>query len=188
MGAGVHHRSPKRMVVVGTSGSGKTTLAHQAAERLGIAHVELDSLHWGPGWKPTPVEVFRARVSEALAGDAWAVDGNYSVVRDIVWSRADTLVWLDFPWLVVMGRVTWRTIRRTFTRQELWNGNRERFREAFFDRGSIILWALQTYSRRRREYPSLLAQSQFGHLHQVRLSSPRSAQMWLEALPSAPRA
>jgi hypothetical protein len=145
--------------------------------------VELDALHWDPGWNPAPVEVFRARVARALAGDAWAVDGNYSVVREIVWSRANTIVWLDFPWHVVMLRVTWRTITRSLTREELWNGNRERFSEAFFGRDSIILWALQTYSRRRKEYPGLLSQPRFEHLHKVRLPSPRAAREWLATLP-----
>jgi adenylate kinase family enzyme len=177
-------RLPQRTVVVGTSGSGKTTLASRLAARLGIPHIELDALHWDPGWNPAPREVFRARVERALAGDTWTVDGNYSAVRDITWSRADTLVWLDYPWHTVMGRVTWRTISRTLSRQELWNGNRERFREALFGRDSIILWALQTYSRRRREYPGLLSQPQHGHLHKIRLSSPRAAREWLASLPA----
>src|SRR6476659_9383882 len=49
----------QRIAVVGTSGSGKTTLARQLSGRLGLAHVELDALHWDPGWAPTPAEVFR---------------------------------------------------------------------------------------------------------------------------------
>jgi adenylate kinase family enzyme len=187
MKAGEHTQCLKRIAVVGTSGSGKTTLASRIAERLAIPHIELDALHWGPDWEPAPREVFRTQVAQALAGDRWAVDGNYSVVRDIVWGRADTVVWLDFPWHVVMGRVTWRTIRRSLSRRELWNGNRERFSQAFFDRDSIILWALQTYSRRRKEYPSLLDQPQFQHLRNVKLSSPRAAREWLDTLPAPSR-
>ncbi len=62
---------------------------------------------------------------EAVAGDDWVVDGNYGAVRDLVWERADTVVWLDLPRRVVMRRVAIRTIRRALTREELWNGNRE---------------------------------------------------------------
>jgi adenylate kinase family enzyme len=41
-----------RIQVVGTSGSGKTTLAKDLAKRLGIQHLELDSLHHQAGWTP----------------------------------------------------------------------------------------------------------------------------------------
>ena len=173
---------PRRTAVVGTSGSGKTTLARRLAQRLGLAHIELDSLHWGPDWTPAPREAFRERVAQALSGEAWTTDGNYSAVRDIVWGRADTVVWLDYSLSVVMGRVTWRTVRRCASREELWNGNRERFREAFFDRESIIWWALTSYRRRKRQYPALFRQPEYAHLCVVRLSSPRATREWLDSL------
>jgi adenylate kinase family enzyme len=172
----------RRIVVVGTCGSGKTTLARRLAQRLGIAHVELDSLHWGPDWTPAPREVFRERVAQALSGEAWTTDGNYRAVRDIVWRWADTVVWLDYSLPVVMGRVTRRTIRRSALREELWNGNRERFREAFLSRDSIIWWALTSYRRRKREYPVLFGQPDYAHLHVVHLASPRTADKWLNGL------
>ena len=175
--------APRRTAVVGTSGSGKTTLAGRLAQRLGLAHVELDSLYWGPDWTPAPRELFRERVARALSGEAWTTDGNYSSVRDIVWQRADTVVWLDYSLPVVMGRVTWRTIRRSALREELWNGNRERFREAFFGRESIIWWALSTYRRRKTQYPVLFEQPEYAHLRVVRLASPRATQEWLDGLP-----
>ena len=174
---------PQRVAVVGTSGSGKTTLAQRLARHLGVPHVELDALNWGPNWTPAPQEDFRKAASQALAGEAWVTDGNYHAVRDIVWSRADTVVWLDYSLGVVMARVTWRTIRRTVTRQELWSGNRERFREAFFGRESIIWWAFSTYGRRKREYPLLFDRSEYAHLDIVRLHSPRAARLWMETLP-----
>jgi hypothetical protein len=48
------------------------------------------------------------------------VDGNYSSVRDIVWERADTVVWFDLPYVAVMARTIRRTVRRTVTRRT-WN-------------------------------------------------------------------
>jgi len=178
-----HQVCRRRIAVVGTSGSGKTTLAHQLALRLGIPHVELDAIHWGPDWTPAPLEIFRERTAEALCGDAWTVDGNYSAVRGIVWNRADTVVWLDYSLPVVMGRVTWRTIRRTALREELWNGNRERFRDAFLGRESIIWWAFSTYRRRKKQYPALFGQPEYAHLRVVHLTSPRAAREWLDGLP-----
>ncbi len=175
---------PRRIVVIGTSGSGKTTTARQLAQRLGCPHVELDALHWEPNWTEAPLDVFRTRVAEALAGDAWVTDGNYSQVRDIAWGRADTVVWLDYSLPVVLWRVVWRTLRRSLTREELWSGNRESLRKALFSRDSIVLWSLQTYHRRRREYPALFARPEYAHLAVVRLPSPRATREWLTRLPA----
>ena len=177
----------QRIAIVGTSGSGKTTLARQLSDRLGLAHVELDALHWGADWAPTPAGIFRQRADAALGGDAWVVDGNYPEVRDLIWRRADTIVWLDYRLALIMWRLTLRTFRRVATRELLWNGNRERGLSAhFFSRDSIFLWALRTYGLRRREYPLLLASPAFAHLRAVRLPSPRATQVWLASLPGAP--
>jgi adenylate kinase family enzyme len=169
----------RRIVVVGTSGSGKTTMARQLARRLEIPHVELDALYWGPNWTPAPREVFRQQVERAIGGHEWATDGNYSAVRDIVWGRADTIVWLDYSLPVILWRVTTRTIRRAATREKLWNDNQENFSESFFSRDSIILFALQSYRRRRREYPILFARPEYAHLNPIRLCSPGAARRWL---------
>ena len=172
----------RRLAVVGTTGSGKTTMARRIAQRLAITHVELDALHWGPDWTPAPTEAFQERTAQALSGDAWVVDGNYSKVRDIVWSRADTVVWLDYPLPVILGQLAWRALRRVITREELWQGNRERFAAQFASRDSLFLWALRTYPRRRREYPVLLERPEYAHLNLAHLRSPRAARHWLATL------
>lgn len=170
---------------MGTTGSGKTTTARRLAETLGYPHVELDALHWEPNWTPAPVEVFRDRVRQAIQGACWVVDGNYSVVRDIVWPAADSVVWLDYSLPVIMGRLLRRTVRRSLCREELWNGNREHLLRALFSTDSILLWALRTYRRRRREYPELFRRPEHGHLKVIRLRTPRQTEAWLEMLGAA---
>lgn len=172
----------RRFSVIGTSGAGKTTTASQIAHNFGIPHVELDALHWEPNWTESPLDIFRERVSQALSGDAWAVDGNYSKVRDLVWGRADTLVWLDYWLPVIMWRLARRTLQRIVAREELWGGNRESLRMTLLSRDSILLWALQTYGRRKKEYPALLSQSEYSHLAVVHLRSPRATRDWLSSL------
>lgn len=169
----------QRVAIVGTSGSGKTTMAARIAARIGCPHVELDSLFWEPGWQEAETEVFRDRVRAALAGDTWTVDGNYRKARDIIWGRADTVVWLDYALPVVMWRLVKRTLKRAATREVLWAGNRENLWEHFFTRQSLFLWALQTHGRHRREYPEYLARPEFAHLTLVRLVSPRAADKWV---------
>lgn len=115
----------------------------------------------------------------ALSGDRWVVDGNYSAVRDIVWARADTVVFLDYPFGLVLRRLLRRTWRRSLHREELWNGNRETFRKSFFSRGSILIWLLRTYWKKRRQYPVLFQQPEYAHLVIVHLRSPQLAEQWL---------
>lgn len=167
---------------MGTTGSGKTTLASQIAERLTMPHIEQDALNWGPGWTTRPIEEFCTLVEEATRGDRWVIDGNYSHTRDIIWPRADTIVWLDYPLLLVLWRLWWRTWRRSLTREELWSGNRESLWKHFMTRDSLFLWALKTYRRRRREYPELLSQPQNNHLTLVHLHSPKQTSCWLTQL------
>jgi adenylate kinase family enzyme len=174
--------TPQRIHVIGTSGSGKTTFAGRVAECLEIPHVELDALHWGQNWTEPAVNEFREKVAAALEGDAWAVDGNYSKVRDIIWERADTVVWLDYPLPVVMARVIWRTFRRGLTREELWNENRERLIGNLFSKDSIILWSFTTYHRRKREYPELFKQPEYRHINFVRLRLSGEGREWVGSL------
>jgi adenylate kinase family enzyme len=178
--------SELRISVVGTSGSGKTTLARQIVQQFQIPHVELDALHWEPHWTMAEPAVFQARVEQALRGDRWVVDGNYSVVRPIVWSRANLVVWLDYEFPVVMRQVIWRTLKRVFRQEELWSSNRETFKQSFCSRDSIILWSLQTYRDRRKKYPVLFQQAEYQHLQVVQLRSSQAAQAWLSQLAQLP--
>ena len=172
----------QRISIVGTSGSGKTTLARQVSQCLAIPHIELDALHWEPNWIEVPNHVMRDRVSQALScGENWVVDGNYSQVRDIVWSQAKTVVWLDYSLPVIMSRLVRRTYQRLVTREEICNGNRETW-QTTFSRDSILLWALQTYRKKRKEYPMLLNKPEYAHLQVVHLHSPQAARDWLSRL------
>lgn len=173
----------QRIVVVGTTGTGKTILAQELSKRLGIPHVELDALYWEPHWIEPTVEVFREKVSRAVSGEAWVVDGNYSKVRDLVWPRADTIVWLDLSLPVILRRLARRTLQRLLTQEELWSGNRERLRTALFSRNSLFIWALKTYRRRRRDFSALPSNPEFAHLRIVRLRSPRAVEVWLSNIP-----
>jgi adenylate kinase family enzyme len=166
---------------VGCSGSGKTTLARSLASVLGVPHVELDALFHQPGWTPLDDETFRARVTAATEGSRWVVDGNYSTVREIVWGRADTVVWFDLPYAVVMGRTIRRTLRRTVTRQELWNGNRESWSNLYSwkPEKSIIAWAATRHGVYRRRYGDAEQDPRWVGLDFVRLRSQRQADAFL---------
>ena len=93
-----------------------------------MPYVEIDALYHLPGWQELPADELVAAIDSRTSADGWVVDGNYSDALDLVWSRADTVVWLDLPRRLVMRQVVRRTTRRMVRREELWNGNRERLR------------------------------------------------------------
>lgn len=168
---------------MGTLGSGKSTFALALAARLNVPYVELDELNWGPGWTQASAEELRGRVTEKIAGDSWVIDGNYwRKIGGLVWTRADTVVWLDLPWLVTFLRVLRRTIRRSLSRAALWNGNRETLREAFFSRDSLLLFSIRTARGRRRVGEQRLAQAGRPDLTVFRFRSQADADRWLESV------
>jgi hypothetical protein len=173
----------RRINVTGTSCSGKTTLARELATRLGVPHVEFDALFWGPDWTPVPPDVFRARLADALAVECWVADGGYAATRDITWSRADTVVWLDYPMPTVLARWARRTLRRIRSREEFWpgTGNRESVRNAF-RRDGLLWWILGTHRRRRRTMWA--AMHERSDLRWIRLRSPAEAARWLASVQS----
>jgi adenylate kinase family enzyme len=177
--------SVRRVSVVGTSGAGKSTLARALAGALDAEYLELDSVFHQPGWVPLPREEFRRRVAAAVAGERWVIDGNYtSQVKDLIWACADTVVWLDLPRRTVMRRIIWRSFRRAAARTELWNGNRERWRNFFsLDKEeSVIAWAWQTHAATRAKLEAAMADPGHSRLEFVRLTSPGAVRRFLQGL------
>jgi len=166
----------KRIAIVSSASSnGKTTLGRELAHRLDVPFHELDALHHGPGWTEASPEELRARVEPLLTGDGWVVDGYYrGKLGDLVPRSAELVVWLDLPVRVWLPRLVRRTMRRIVTREELWSGNRETFRNVFFSRNSLLYYSLRSHFRRRRAYTDELAPFDV-----VRLRTPKEVERWL---------
>ena len=176
------NRFPTRIVVVGTTGSGKTTTGRRIAQIVGAPHVELDALHWEADWTEADTETFRHRIADATAGERWVVDGNYAKGRDLIWPRAELIIWLDFSIARIFRNLLIRTTKRVATKEELWAGNRERLRTAFFSRDSLFVWALQTHWKKRRRYPEEFAAPEMAGVHVVRVRSPRATAAFIRSL------
>ncbi|ATL70807.1 P-loop NTPase family protein [Nocardia terpenica] len=169
----------RRIAVEGTSGSGKSTLAERISRRLGIAHIQLDAIHHQENWTPMPAAEFRAAVAERIAADAWVVDGNYhSKLGDLVWERVDVVLWFDLPRARVMWQIIRRTAGRIVTGRELWNGNREQWRNFFSlnPERSVIVWAWRTHAVNRARFLAARSDPAYGHIEFIRLRSHREAE------------
>lgn len=174
----------KRIVVIGVTSSGKSTLAETLARRFDMDFIDLDALHWEPNWQGAPLDVFRERVERATRAKKWAVAGNYHTVRDLIWSKADAVIWLDYPFLTVLWQLTRRTFKRWWNQELLWGTNREPLIQHFklWSQDSLFHWLFKTYWRRRREIPILLSEPGHQHLKLIRLKTPDETRIWLEGL------
>lgn len=170
----------QRVLVVGISGAGKSTLARELERRLGLPYHEMDALHFtGPGW--TVSASYAADAAAVAEGERWVLDSyGPEAVRDVLWRRADTVVWLDHPRRVVMCRVLLRSLRRSLLRERLFGGNRERWRE-WLRADHPAWWAWSRYASRRAEIGRLAGDARFAPLRVVRLRSPRAADAWLRS-------
>jgi hypothetical protein len=62
---------------------------------------------------------------------------------------------------------------------ELWNGNRETWRDLFAGRNSVVYWAFRGHLRHRRQWPNRFD----GDSRLVRLRSQDEVRRWLETVP-----
>ena len=172
----------ERFVVVGTSCCGKTLFSRQLARCLGYPCIELDELYWGPGWTPKPESEFRRLVGAAASAPRWIADGNYGRVRDLLWPRATTVVWLNYGFVTVLFRALRRTLHRIASGERLWHGNRESLVRSFISRDSILVWVMSTFHRRRREFEALRAGGYYPHLSWVEFRRPSDAKRYLRSI------
>lgn len=143
--------------------------------------IDLDALHWEPDWMEAQPEVFRERVWSAIQAPAWAIAGNYHVVRDLIWPRAEVVVWLDYPLRTIFWQLTRRTFKRWWTQELLWGTNRESLTKHFqiWSQESLYHWLFKTYWRRKRETPLLMKMPEHQHLHLIHFQHPKEAAEWL---------
>lgn len=128
---------------------------------------------------------FQRRVEEVVQAPTWVVDGNYTAVRNVIWERADAVVFLDLPLHVVLCRLVPRTVRMVVGRTELWNGNREPVSNlwSFNPERSVIAWSITHHAEYRRRYTEMMADLAWSHLTFIRLCTTTQVTQLLKNAP-----
>ncbi len=168
--------TPKRIAIVGTSGAGKTTLGRALAARLDAPFVEIDAIQHKAGWIRASDEELRAGIDAVIGGrDRWVVDNTcHRRLGEFITGRVELIVWLDLPLTTKLVRLVRRSYRRVTTRQVLWNGNRETWRDVFVGSDSVLQHMVRAHFRQRRALPHP------GHADRtVRLRSLDEVDRWL---------
>ena len=132
-----------KIVVLGVSASGKSLFARRLSSHLNIPLTHMDAIMWEPGWNHVGNTKVREELQKVMANDSWIIEGWIEPkARKLVFDRADTIIYLDYPRLLV----TWRYLKRWLKhrkapRAEL-NGSPEKFSFKFlklvFTKGEAI--------------------------------------------------
>jgi adenylate kinase family enzyme len=156
----------RRICILGPSNSGKSTLAEAIARKCGLQAIHLDQLHHLPhtDWEPRPPHEFAALHDEAILGDAWVIDGNYSRCMPQRFRRATGIILLDISTPLSLFRYARRCLSER-TRTGALEGGRDGIKWAMIHHIAVV-----TPGNRRR-YAELYRQLR---LPKLRLASARA--------------
>lgn len=172
----------KKINVLGTSGSGKSTFAKALAKKLGYPYIEMDSIFWQDNWQNLTDDIFFNTLDEKLSRPTWVLDGNYTRTIPVKWQDVDTVIWLDFPFYLVLGRALKRATTRIITGEKLWDTNNTESLERFLSKDSIIWWTVTTYHKNKVKNAQYQYNPEFSHIRFIRITSPKEAQDFLDNL------
>nr|WP_233175500.1 AAA family ATPase [Dyella sp. ASV24] len=101
-----------RICILGPSNSGKSRLALSIAHKCDLPPIHLDRLYHLPHthWQPRPKDQFLALHDEAITGERWVMEGNYSVCLPQRLARATGVIVLDVSTFTSLFRYTKRTL------------------------------------------------------------------------------
>lgn len=110
----------RRIHIVGGPGSGKTTLASSLAEHFSTSAHHLDDVALSegamPDFRPKRALSLRRRDVGLLSDNArWVTEGSYLWWTEVLFERADVIVWLDAPWPTAARRIVNRHARDYFS-------------------------------------------------------------------------
>lgn len=101
----------QKVMLIGCGGSGKSTLARKIHEITGLELLSLDRHYWHPNWVKTASDEWALKIEQLCERPNWVMDGNYGGTMDYRLSKADTVIFLDFPTWICLSRVLKRTLR-----------------------------------------------------------------------------
>ncbi|MEV6702600.1 adenylate kinase [Streptomyces sp. NPDC051453] len=175
----------QKIALFGQPATGKTTLAKWLSTELGYPHTDLDGLLFTPDG-PLPLEEFRRQAAEVAQHDEWIVEGNFSKLADVVWHRADVLVWLDFPLILVLYRIVRRSLSQLAGHEDSAQARQLTWRKAFFVRRSLLRTAIRKYRRNRPRYAQQVDETADLGVQVIRLRSPREVRRWKTEMRKGP--
>jgi adenylate kinase family enzyme len=164
----------QRVLIIGSPGAGKSTIAHALAALTGLPLHNLDRMHWLPGWVERDRAEGLIELRGVLAQDRWIIDGNYGSSLPERLTRADTVIWLDYPTHLCLARVFKRWWQyRGQTRPDMTKGCPENLNLEFLH--YVLVFRMSWQARNAG------ALAEFGG-KVIRFQRPQQAEAWLAQL------
>lgn len=150
----------RRIMICGPSNSGKSSLAVALGRKLGIPAVHLDQFRHLPDtdWQQRSDAEFAALHDEAIAREAWAMDGNYSALTPKRLARASGIILLSD----CVGANLARYVRRTLLQKQR-AGSLEGAQDSL--KWSMVRWIWLSSTQ---------------HVHRYRIELPKSGLPFLD--------
>ena len=134
----------QRMLVLGSPGTGKSTLSRKLSHILQLPVYHLDQLFFEADWVINKAK-FNHQLQAVLKQDQWIIDGNYAASLPDRLSRADAVIYLDYPAPVALLGVIKRYFQyRHTTRPDMASGCTEQLQPSF-------LWYVFTFKFKKRK-------------------------------------
>lgn len=111
----------KKIAVFGKPGSGKSTLSKNIALATGIELHPLDSIVYKKNGEKVDRKTYDMEHLKILSSDSWIIDGFGPIDSfNTRLEMADTLIYIELPYIVSYWLVTKRLLKSLFVKPEGW--------------------------------------------------------------------
>jgi adenylate kinase family enzyme len=111
----------RKIAVFGKPGSGKSTLSKSLTRATGIELHQLDAILYKQNGELVERKVFDSEHEKILCSDSWIIDGFGPMAAfNERLEQADTLIYIDLPYVVSYWLVTKRWLKGLFVKPEGW--------------------------------------------------------------------
>lgn len=114
----------KKVAVIGKPANGKSTLGKELAQATGIKLYALDSILYQGDGQEIDRSSYEALHEKILSSDEWIIEGFAPISSlDSFYRRleeADTLIYIELPYLLTYWLVTKRLLKGLFSKPEGW--------------------------------------------------------------------
>jgi adenylate kinase family enzyme len=166
----------KKIAIIGSTASGKSTLANKLSKLYDLPHIELDQILFENRKRKTDDE-FRDAVRLVVKEPEWICDGVFYNLADIIWPKADIVIWLDLPLKTAYKQVLSRSLGRIIKAQSKPGGQRETLKTAF-GRNGIVTKTPHIHRKVTANYEELVKQYVSSD-NLVRLKSRKEVSSWV---------